>query len=232
MRMQTAKLRAFLKPHSYEFAFAEGPMETKAHDPAVAKRFGGPFYSWYDVHHDGSDGMEYGSALLDDSVTFTYDGARDAMAQLESRIDHDGGYDALLGFSQGGILITMLTAQRLRRARAGLGPPPSWRCNVLVCSMPVRANDLRVELEVSERGDAPPIDFPCVIAQGLQDPFYEWCRRTNGTYAAPTVVTYDEGHRFPHAATSTRELADAILQQMEMEARGQPSPGRLFEEPT
>lgn len=50
----------------------------------------------------------------------------------------------------GGILITMLTAQRLRRARAGLGSPPSWHCNVLVCSMPVRANDLKAELKVSE----------------------------------------------------------------------------------
>jgi predicted esterase len=213
MRMQTAKLRAFLKPHNFEFTFAEGPMETKAHDPAVAKRFGGPFYSWYDVIHDGGEQMEYGSALLDEAVTFSYSGAREAMAQLESRIEADGGYDALLGFSQGGILITMLTAQRLRRARAGLGPPPSWGCNILVCSMPVRANDLAEELglEASGRGGSPPLDFPCVIAQGLKDPFYEWCRRTEGTYAAPSMVTYDEGHRFPHAAPSTRELADAIV---------------------
>lgn len=106
MRIQTAKLRSFLKPYNYEFSFAEGPMETKAHDPAVATRFGGPFYSWYDVQHDGGDEMEYGAALLDDSVTFTYEGAKEAMAQLEARIEEDGGYDALLGFSQGAILIT------------------------------------------------------------------------------------------------------------------------------
>ena len=57
---------------NYEFEFLQGIMQTKAHDPVVAQRFKGPFYSWYDVQHDGGDDMEYGNALLDDDVTFSY----------------------------------------------------------------------------------------------------------------------------------------------------------------
>ena len=210
MRVQTAKLRNQLKRRGggFEFEFLQGELQTKAHDPAVATRFGGKsFYSWYDVEHDGGD-IEYGQALLDDSVTFTYPGARQAIKLLDARAD---GYDVLLGFSQGAILITMLTAFRLQQARAGLGPPPSWACNVLICGMPVRANDLVRELEVSSES---PLDFPCVIAQGTKDPFLEWCRRLPDSYVAPKVVTYGEGHRFPHRAESTAEIADAVCESL------------------
>lgn len=220
MRLQTAKLRNRMKAlGNYEFEFLQGIMQTKAHDPVVAKRFKGPFYSWYDVQHDGGDDMEYGSALLDDDVTFSYPGATEAIDHLNAHIDgvdgREGRYVALLGFSQGGILITMLTALRLERARRGLGPGPSWSCNALVCSMPVRSNDMAKNLQV---GDASPLAFPSVIAQGLQDPFYEWCRRLPRSYVSPEVMDFDEGHRFPHAASSNADLADAIHRQVELAA--------------
>ena len=54
------------------------------------------------------------------------------MDRLEAFIDGDEGpFDALLGFSQGAILITMLTARRLQRAQRGLAPPPTWSARFL-----------------------------------------------------------------------------------------------------
>ena len=45
-------------------------------DPAVKRRFEGPYLSWYDVKHDAYEGVrepaEYVRALLDDQVTFSY----------------------------------------------------------------------------------------------------------------------------------------------------------------
>ena len=62
-------------------------------------------------------------------------------------------YDAVLGFSQGAVLLTLLTALRLRRSQ-----PPPWRLNVCVAGMPCRAERFA---EVCSP-EAPPLDFPCV----------------------------------------------------------------------
>ena len=173
-------------------------------DPAINKRFDGPFLGWYDVKHTAYEGVrepgEYVKALMDDSVTFTYPHAEEAINRVEGHIDMHGPYHTLLGFSQGAILITMLTALRLQRAASADGPPPSWQHNVLVCGMPVRANSYR-HLFTS------PLDFPCTVAQGQKDPAYEYCRRLASQYAAAEYMEYPDGHRFPHLATDTATLA-------------------------
>ena len=50
-------------------------------------------------------------------------------------------YDVLLGFSQGTIVTTLLTAAWLKRGEA-----PTWRGNVLVCGIPPRCNTWRARL--------------------------------------------------------------------------------------
>ena len=74
-------------------------------------------------------------------------------------------------------LITILTALRLRdKAR----PPPSWKANCCVCGMPNRAG----RYDYLFPPEAPPLAFPAVLAQGKQDPFYEWCVRLEEAYEA------------------------------------------------
>ena len=207
-RAQTAKLRHTLK-NKADFTFAEGTVSTEALDPAIKKRFEGPFFSWYGVTHDDTSGKPYGECLLDNAITFEYPHAYAAMDRLETIIEEDGPFDALLGFSQGAVLITMLTALRLKRAREGTAPAPTWKLNVLVCGMPIRANALARELQLDADGGK--LEFPCLIAQGLQDPFYEWCQRVEEHYGSPSTLQYDDGHRFPHSRDDTQRLADAIL---------------------
>ena len=74
-----------------------------------------PLYSWCAPNVDRTDGVEMGAAL-------------DA---LEAALVADGGYDVLVGFSQGTIISTLVTAAALKR-----GESPSWRGNVLVCASP------------------------------------------------------------------------------------------------
>ena len=54
---------------------------------------------------------------------------------LEQAASRGTVYDAVLGFSQGAVLLTLLTALRLQR-----GETPPWRLNVCVAGMPCAAS--------------------------------------------------------------------------------------------
>ena len=198
MRLQTAKLRRELKS-SFHFEYLEGTERTNTVDPEIRERFDGPFVSWYDVVHDAPEHQLYLDSLLDPTVRFEYPRVEDALMRLDEHVATSGPYDVLLGFSQGAILISLLTAMMMAEGRR-----PSWRSNVLVCPMPVRAHKF-VPLF------ARPLDFPCVIAQGLEDPFYTWCRRVSEQYVEPYHIDFRGGHRFPHAIIDNKAVADAIL---------------------
>ena len=147
-------------------------------------------------------------------MPFRYPGIEAALARLEDAIAADGPYDALLGFSMGGILITLLTALRLKAARDGGGAAawPSWRANACVCAMPVRDDAYRALF--AELG---PLDFPATLAFGTSDPLYPWCRRLTDAYRAPDVVEYADGHRFPHAREESARLAESLRRQLARE---------------
>ena len=218
MRSQTAKLRYRLRDVA-DFDFLQGTHATHALDPAIAKRFGedGSYFSWYDVEIEDRNEREYYECLLDASVVFRYPGVDHALARLEAHLDaaaaDERPYDALLGFSQGAVLLTLLTALRLQPG----APPPSWRGNICVAGMPVRDDRFAPLFPPT----APPLALPCVIAQGTADPFYGWCRRLAHSYAAPLEVSYDEGHRFPHGKEANAELEAAIRRLLQ-----QPAPER------
>ena len=199
---QTAKLRAAMKGVSFDFHEATRPYPLDEVDPRVRARFGdqGGYFNWFGVEFDrGVESIaDYVPTLLDDSVTFRYVDAEAALDTLDSAIQRRGPYDALLGFSQGAILITLLTALTLRR-----GNRPSWRANLCVCGMPVRDNSYRQLFEQ-------PLDFPAMLAFGTADPFYPWASRLRAAYKDPTVVEYGEGHRFPHDREANTALATAI----------------------
>ena len=158
----------------------------------------------YEGKRDTSD---YVKALLDDSVTFTYPNAEEAMSHVEEHVERHGPYDTLMGFSQGAILITLLTAARLARSRAGTAPPPPWRQNVLVCGLPVRANSFYPLFRT-------PLDFPCTVAQGRNDPMYEWCMRLASQYVDAETFEYDDGHRFPRSREDNAVIAASMRRRL------------------
>ena len=197
-RQRTGALRKALKACA-DFTFVDAP------HPATAEFLGdvpeerGAALGWFNVGETTPGARP--------ALSAQYVGMEAALDTVRTACQADGPFDGVLGFSQGAILITMLSARRLKRAREGVGPPPSWRSNVLICGMPVRAEGLRRELGLDET----PLEFPCTIAQGTSDPFYPWARRVDEHYVAPTTVSYDEGHRFPHDRQATAALAESIL---------------------
>ena len=186
MRMQTAKLRAALRGDAeFDFLEAERLMPQNEVDPRLRARFGddASYYNWYSVCYDGAgDGplsLDYVDALQSESVQFSYPGAEAAMTRVKDKVCKSGPYSALLGFSQGAILITLLTATMLRH-----GELPSWRCNICVCGMPVRANEYRHLFDE-------PLSFPCIVAQGTDDPFYPWAVRLRDNYLDCDFIEFE-----------------------------------------
>ena len=201
MRLQTAKFRRMCPAAQFDFLNGPRVMERPL-DPSIGSRFKGPFRSWYDVTYEDVPDRPYLDTLMDPSITFDYPDAEVAIDKVESHIALHGPYDALLGFSQGAILITLMTARALHE-----GQVPSWRSNVLVCSMPVRAKRFLPLLRK-------PLAFPAVVAQGAQDPYYSWCSTVGDSYVDAKRVEYPDGHRFPHAASDNEAIVAAMLTQL------------------
>ena len=118
----------------------------------------------------------------------------EALQRVEDAIAARGPFDALLAFSQGAIVTTLLTALALERQRTsssvdGAPPPPlPWRRNVLVCGMPPR-DELYAKLL------APPLDFPCTLIHGKADEYYAHGLRLNQVYRAASVYEHPDGHK-------------------------------------
>lgn len=164
--MQVARVRRALERASQQridIDFLEGTRTTPLVevDPLLKKLFGdGPYFSWYGVTNDGEASRTNAEKLNDPSVHYTYVEAEEALDRVEAFIEQHGPYDGLLGFSQGSIMLTMLTARRLRRASRGEAAPPSWRCNVLFAAMPPRASEYTPIYPTLAQ---PPLsDWPCV----------------------------------------------------------------------
>jgi hypothetical protein len=81
-------------------------------------------------------------------------------------IESNGPYDAILGFSQGSTMLSMMTALQLARCRESRGGPPPWRLSVHLC--PVDANDLeyRARLRAAPEGCLP---APAILVYGRSD---------------------------------------------------------------
>ena len=173
------------------------------------------FYGWYGVENDSTSalsGAAYRQALFDEAINFEYIDVDAALDRVESHIERDGPYDALLGFSQGSIMITMLTMRRLERAARGAGPPPSWRCNIIISGMAPRAPPYR---------PYPPPEvpalahFPAVIAMGVQDPFYDYSKRLRHIYGESVPwIDHPGGHEAPSSPEINQQLAAAVWEAM------------------
>ena len=205
MRYQTAALQAALPSATFEFLEGERIWPDHLRSPVLTRMFGeGPYYGWYQVDDDGVGTRTTAEKLQDPSVKFTYTGAPEAVAHVQSAIEKRGPFDALLAFSQGAIVTTLLTAMSLRPGAT----PPSWRHNILVCGMPPRDERYMREFFLPP---APPLDFPCTLVHGRQDEFYEYGKRLDAIYPNATVFEHPDGHKFPGSKELTASIAAHLL---------------------
>ncbi|KAF0695586.1 Aste57867_13626 [Aphanomyces stellatus] len=117
-----------------------------------------------------------------------------ALDHLQSHLDFsDYPYDAIIGFSQGAMVATLVTAHYMRRSKH-----VPYKALVLVGGMwPVDGmpHDVPVDTATSK----PILDFPSIHVLGQEDEMYEVGKSQvdNFSHASRHVFTHSGGHRFP-----------------------------------
>jgi len=221
--MQMARMKRALDPCTIEYLEGTREWKKESIDPMLLKMFPNtPFWGWYGVENDSgqnhNSGKSYADAMLDPSVTFTYFDYDEALDRLDALIDErerqGNGFDALVGFSQGGIMVTMLTARRLQRATYGEGKLPSWRCNVLLSALPPRATTYApiYPKQGTPLHTSPPIaTFPCVSCIGVKDQYFEYGKRgLRSIYGQLKWFEHAGGHETAKEPELNEAVAEAI----------------------
>lgn len=224
--VQMSRLRRALgPPESFSIEFFEGSREFASEqvNPFIKKMFGdGPYFGFYGVENERNvkavpraDGLpdEYVQAMMDPSCRFFYTGYEEALDRLEKHIADTGPYDALIGFSMGAIMITMLTARTLQRAARGEAPPPTWHCNVLLSALPPRTSPYA---PIYPEGgtplhETPPIDLPCIACMGKQDEWFEYGKKgLHSIYSNLQWLEHTGGHECAKEPEVNDDLAARI----------------------
>ena len=227
-QMQMARLKSTLGATNCTFDYLEGTRVWKDEevDPNLKRMFGdGPYYGWYGVTNskvpnggqvNQINDPNYGQTLMDPSITFTYFEYEEALNRLEAHIESNGPYDLLSGFSQGAIMVTMLTARRLQRAAKGEGPPPSWKANLLLSALPPRASPYAPIFppDGTPMHRTPPIaSFPAIACMGRKDGFFSYGEDgLRSIYGKLQWFEHEGGHATAREAEVNDALAKAVWQ--------------------
>lgn len=182
------------KENTATFDFLEGQIETEA-GPGVGGFYDGPYYSFYCWPPTGSEKDELSIA--------------EALEDLHAKLEEDGPFDGLLGFSHGGTLIAEFLSEYTNRMPM---TDPPIRCAVFICSFPPFRMDENEEptfkgstlkslqgiptLHITGRND-----FACKYSLDLHKCF-------KPEYA--TLVTHEGGHEIPHDEKTLHRIVAAF----------------------
>ncbi|GLD93598.1 hypothetical protein PINS_up002190 [Pythium insidiosum] len=142
------------------------------------------------------------------------------MAYMDSKLAEIGPVDVVVGFSQGAVLLTILTMRYLQQQP----PKHLWKLCICVCGVRVRGVNARHLFETPD-GQPIRVPLPSIHIAGQVDPFADECDRLADMYDAhPTafpassltkvMLHHAGGHKFPSVkkyAAMYEELARLIV---------------------
>ncbi|KAF4325514.1 hypothetical protein BBO99_00002012 [Phytophthora kernoviae] len=192
MQDQTRALRRIMEPHA-EFVFATAPFEARGPSDEVIERLyekDAPFYEWGYVtklgrQSDGSDNGWYHQYVGFDRV----------VEHVDKQIQDHGPFDAAIGFSQGGQMLTALSMWYLHQRNKRF-----WKCCLICSGTRVRDVGLRPLFENPD-GSTKRVPIPSIHLIGKKDQYYGTCCEHTNLYSANNkfVFEHESGHRFPSA---------------------------------
>ena len=144
----------------------------------------------------------------DDDGSARYHGLAASMEMLQGVLLNEGPFDAVIGFSQGGIAATLTTA--LAELRSGWLPPHAWPSAVVLLSgMPPvlsAVQDLGLGCGYDE---IPPLRRPSLHVWGEGDAWKSHSEQLSSLWAADlaTVLKHREGHAPPASRSVLRKVA-------------------------
>ena len=194
MRFQTLQLQRNFEQGELVLRHINGPRSSPSPaDAGLLRLSKGPFYEWWNAVETGGDAGEGLFGFSSNPESVHYEGLADTIRHVRHVVREEGPFDLLVGFSQGGILATLLTA--LMEKPAFMTVPPishegeqstepatqaswdapfgqGWKCVVLVGAMQPRDTHFPPGFLDADEDDAAQrgLATPSVHVYGLADP--------------------------------------------------------------
>jgi predicted esterase len=198
---QTKGLRAALGDDVAEFVYLDAPNLARGPtDPVVELHHANdaPFYEWWDVLPAEVD------YDVETKWTYMLQHHEETLEFVAAKMKEHGPFDVVVGFSQGAVLLTLLSMLYVQNHGERL-----WKVCVCAGGVPVRGAQFRHLFETPD-GRNLLVPFPSIHMVGENDPlkdesieladmFDSHCTAYPTSPLRKMVVYHDGGHKFPSA---------------------------------
>ncbi|GAB9468911.1 D-3-phosphoglycerate dehydrogenase [Globisporangium polare] len=224
MQTQTQGIRDALG-ESAEFVFVNAPFPSRGDtDEVIKKKYGADtiFYEWWQARYLEKEEIadlsaEPYPAETKDTWNLYFEDIDTAIEYMDEQIQKHGPFDIALGFSQGSIMLTLLSMLYLKKQNVR-----PWKMCICVCGVRVHGINVR-ELFETDEGEPVLVPYPSIHILGKLDTLYDESKALADMYedhpkSSPMwklILETESGHKFPTPSRHKvfyQELAHAILQ--------------------
>ncbi|CAH0475152.1 unnamed protein product [Peronospora belbahrii] len=224
MENQTRGLRDALGPNA-EFVFLNGSFDARGRtDEVVEQMFGhtAPFYEWWadrELEEEEKEAIEAQEGVLKGLTKhwfLEFENIEQAIEQMDEQLNELGEFDVAVGFSQGAIVLTVLSMWYLKKNKCW------WKLVVCVSGVCPRGINVR-ELFETHEGEKILVPLPSIHLVGKKDTMYEmslmlkdmYMMHPKGSPLERLLIEHDGGHKFPSPGRHHKlytDLANTIWQ--------------------
>lgn len=224
MQTQTQGIRDALGDNA-EFVFVNGPFPSRGDTDEVIKRKYGEdtvFYEWWQARYLEKEEIADLSAQpnpadTQDTWNLWFEDIDLSLEYMDEQIQKLGPFDIAMGFSQGSIMLTLLSMLYMKKQN--IRP---WKMCICVCGVRVHGINVR-DLFETEDGEKVLVPYPSIHIVGNLDALYEesiqladmYEDHPKGSSLKKLVLETESGHKFPTPSRHKafyQELAQTILQ--------------------
>ncbi|KAF1328960.1 D-3-phosphoglycerate dehydrogenase, partial [Globisporangium splendens] len=219
MRTQTQGVRDALGDRA-EFVFVNAPFQSRGDTDEVIKRKYGEdavFYEWWQVRYLEKEELEDLAAQPNPADTsiwnLSFEDIELAIEYMDEQIQKLGPFDIAMGFSQGSIMLTLLSMLYLKKQNVR-----PWKLCICVCGVRVHGINVR-DLFETEEGEQVSVPYPSIHILGKLDTLYEDSQQLadmyedhpKGSPMRKVILETNSGHKFP-TPSRHKELYDKLAQ--------------------
>mmetsp|Transcript_107682 Transcript_107682/g.304605 ORF Transcript_107682/g.304605 Transcript_107682/m.304605 type:complete len:590 (+) Transcript_107682:94-1863(+) len=257
IKFQTNQLKAALGRDAAEFVYLEGNHDFEWYEgepkpSEMEERIAGgkKLKNWYRdrCHEEGGEEKEIlglkahvktdrlnRDKQFDPTTRVEYFDLEQAVEDFITYIYKEGPFDAVVGFSQGGIFLHMVIGHLRKKMVGGREAYPDrwhharntteqmpWRTSIFFNAMHIRDKDYFHLVDKKLEG------HPTVFVYGKADEYYEYARdgfgnkRQEDYYENPMVLVHEQSHEFPSQMPRSKEIYDKVVAQIWRHCGGKP----------
>ncbi|CAI5742940.1 unnamed protein product [Hyaloperonospora brassicae] len=206
MEIQTRGLREALGPTT-EFVYLNGSFEARGPpSPKIEKLFGhlAPFFEWWrteDLEKEDMEATIGGPQGLTKRWCYRFEGVDQAIENVDKKLQELGEFDLAVGFSQGAIMLTILSMYYYRETTPA---KQRWKLALCVCGVYPQGINVRGLFETHD-GKPMLVPVPSIHVVGQKDSLYKeslglkdmYTPHARGSPLERLLLEHDGGHKFP-----------------------------------